>query len=94
MQVQWTDACDEAFVQLKAALCEVASSHVPKPERPFYIRTDGSKYAVGAVLEQQDVETEAHYQLAFWSRKLSPREMQWSFRDQETYTTICALNKY
>ena len=71
VRVQWTDECDEAFVQLKAALCEVATLHVPKFDRPFYIRTDASKYAFGAVLEQQDLETGAHYPLAFWSRKLS-----------------------
>ena len=39
VQVQWTDKCDEAFLQLKAALCEVATLHVPKFDRPFYIRT-------------------------------------------------------
>ena len=54
VRVQWTDECDEAFVQLKAALCEVATLHVPKLDRPFDLRTDASKYAVGAVLEQQD----------------------------------------
>ena len=94
VRVQWTDECDEAFVQLKAALCEVATLHVPKFDRPFYLRTDASKYAVGAVLEQQDLETGAHYLLAFWSRKLSPPQMQWSPREQETYTIICALKKY
>ena len=92
--MQWTDECDEAFVQLKAALCEVATLYVPKFDRSFYLRTDASKYAVGAVLEQQDSETRAHYPLAFWSRKLSPRQMQWSPREQETYTIICALRKY
>ena len=94
VRVQWTDECDEAFVQLKAALCEVATLHVPKFDRPFYLRTDASKYAVGAVLEHQDLETGAHYPLAFWSRKLSPRQMQWSLREQETYAIICALKKY
>ena len=76
VRVQWSYECDEAFVQLKAALCEVATLHVPKFDSPFYIRTDASKYVVGAVLEQQDSETGAHYPLAFWSRKLSPRQMQ------------------
>ena len=94
VRVQWTDECDEAFVQLKAALCEVATLQVPKLDRPFYLRTEASKYAVGAVLEQQDLETGAHYPLAFWSRKLSPRQMQWSPREQETYAIICALKKY
>ena len=94
VRVQWTDECNEAFVQLKAALCEVATLHVPKFERPFYSRTDASKYAVGAVLEQQDLETGAHCPLAFWSRKLSPRQMQWSPREQETYAINCDLKKY
>ena len=94
VRVQWTDECDEAFVQLKAALCEVATLHVPTFDRRFYLRTDASKYAVGAVLEQQDLETGAHYPLAFWSRKLSPRQMQWSPREQETYAIICALKNY
>ena len=94
VRVQLTHDCDEAFVQLKAALCEVATLHVPKFDRPFYIRTDAGKYAVGAVLEQQDLETGAHYPLAFWSRKLSLRQMQWCPREQETYLIICALKKY
>ena len=37
VRVQWTDKCDEAFVQLKAALCEVATLHVPEFNRPFYL---------------------------------------------------------
>ena len=90
VRVQWTDECDEAFVQLKHALCEVATLHVLKFDRPFYIRTDASKYAVGTVLEQQDLETGAHYQLALWSRKLSARQMQWSPGEQETYAIMCA----
>ena len=53
VRVQWTDECDEAFVQLIAALCEVATLHVPKSHRPFYIRTDASKYAVRAVLNNK-----------------------------------------
>ena len=62
---------------MKAALCEVARLYVLKFDCPFYIRTDASKYAVRGVLEQQNLETGAHYPLAFWSRRLSPRQMQW-----------------
>ena len=74
--MQWTDAWDQAFVKLNAALCEVAILNVPKFHRSFYIRTDASTYATKAVLEQQDLETGAQYPLAFCSRKLSPRQMQ------------------
>ena len=90
VRVKWTDECEEAFHHLKAALCEVATLHVPKFDQPFYIRTDASRYEIGAVLEQVDEATVDHYPLAFWSRKLAPRKMQWSPREQET----CALKKY
>ena len=72
----------------------MATLHVPKFDRPLYIRTDASKYAVGAVLKQQDLETGAHYPLAFWLRKLSSRQMQLFSREQETYAIICASTKY
>ena len=94
VRVKWTDECEEAFHHLKAALCEVATLHVPQFDRPFYIRTDASRYAIGAVLEQVDEATGDHYPSAFWSRKLAPRQMQWSPREQETYAIICALKKY
>ena len=52
--MQWTNQCDEAFIQLKAALCQVTTLHVPEFNHSFCIRTDASKYAVGAVLKQQN----------------------------------------
>ena len=94
VRVKWTDECEEAFHHLKAALCEVATLHVPKLDKPFYIRTDASRYAIRAVPEQVDEATGIHYPLAFWSRKLAPRRMQRSPREQETYAIICALKKY
>ena len=94
VRVKWTDECGEAFHHLKAPLCEVATLHVPKFDKPFYIRTDASRYAIGAVLEQVDEATGDHYPLAYWCRKLAPRQMQWSPREQETYAIICALKKY
>ena len=37
VRVQWTDECHEAIVQFKAAICKVATLHVPKFDRPFHI---------------------------------------------------------
>ena len=73
VRVKWTDECKEACHHLKVALCKVATLHVPKFDRPFYIRTDASRHAIGAVLEQVDENTGDHYPLAFWSRKLARR---------------------
>ena len=76
MCVKWTDEYEEAFHHLKAAVCEVATLHVPKFHKPFYIRTNASMYAIDAVLKQVDEATGDHYPLGFWSRKLAPRQMQ------------------
>ena len=92
--VKWTTECEEAFHHLKAALFEVARLHVPRFDKPFYIRTDTSRYAIGAFFEQVDEATAEHYPPAFWSLKLAPHQMQWSPREQETYAIICALRKY
>ena len=43
LRVKWTAESEEAFHYLKAALCEVATLHMPKFDRPFYVRTDPSR---------------------------------------------------
>ena len=70
MHVKRNDECEEACHHLKAVLCEVATLHTPNFDNPFYIRTEASRYAIGAVLEQVDETTGDQYPLAFWSRKL------------------------
>ena len=94
VRVKWTDECEESFNHLKAGLCEVATLHTPDFDNPFYIRTEASRYAIRAVLEQVDETTGDEYPLAFWSRKLAPGQMQWLPREQEIYAIICALKKY
>ena len=93
VRVKWTDECEEAFHHLKAALCEVAMLHVPKFNKPFYIRTNASGTDIRAVLEQVDEATGDHYLLSFWSRRPARQQMQWSPRAQETYAIICAPQK-
>ena len=75
VRVKWTDECEEAFHCVEVTLRKVATLHVPKLDKPFYIRTDASTYAMRAILEQVDEATGDHYPVAFWSRKLAPRQM-------------------
>ena len=70
VRVKWIDECKEAFHHLNAAPCEVATSHVPKLDQPFYIKTNASRYAIRAVVEQVEESTRDHYPLAFWSQRL------------------------
>ena len=81
MRVKWTDECKEAFNHLKAAL---STWHVPKFDRPLCIRTDASRCAIKAALEQVDEATGDHYHLAIWSCVVARSKMQWSPREHET----------
>ena len=74
------------------------------PDKPFVLRTDASRYAVGATLEQlvdedraptvEDVLLGKTVPVAFMSRKLTSTQRNWVPREQETYAIILALQKW
>ena len=94
VKLKWTPECEEAFTGLKQALANVVTLKTPRLDgRPFYIRTEASRYAIGATIEQVDDEGH-HHPLAFWGRKLTTRQRNWSPREQEAYVVPCALRRY
>lgn len=50
----WTDQCDKAFTEMKAALTEAPILAFPDFRREFILDTDASFDAIGAVLSQED----------------------------------------
>ena len=74
------------------------------PDKPFVLRVDASRYAVGGTLEQlvdedrkptaQDVLDKKTVPVAFMSRKLTHGQRNWVPREQETYAIILALQKW
>jgi hypothetical protein len=62
---RWSSACDDAFVQLKSLLLEFPILRQPEHSKPFYIYTDASGNALGAILSQfDDNSNEYVYQYA------------------------------
>ena len=102
--IQWTENDDKIFENLKAVMCQQLSLNRIDPDRPFVLRTDASKYAVGAVLEQlpeghtipslEDVLEKRTKPVGFMSRKLTQGQQNWTPREQETYAVILALKKW
>ena len=80
--VDWTRECDVAFRSLKAALCSEPVLRNPDFNQPFLLQTDASDRAVGAVLSQHDPRGEEH-PIAYFSRKLLPRETRYSTIEKE-----------
>ena len=64
----WTDACQEAFEKLKAAVSSEPVLLLPNFELPFEVHTDASDKAIGGVLVQEK------HPVAYESRKLNDAE--------------------
>ncbi len=54
---RWDDEQEDAFIQLKEALCKAPALAYPDPDLPYVVDIDASNLAIGAVLSQvQDCE--------------------------------------
>ena len=80
--VVWTESCDTAFKQLKRLLCSDPILISPDFDRPFILQTDASDRGLGAVLSQH-AEDDQEHPVAYWSRKLLPREQRYSTIEKE-----------
>ena len=102
--ITWTEDDRKIFEHLKKVMCQQLALNRVDPDRPFVLRTDASKYAVGAVLEQlhegnqvptlQDVLAKRTKPVGLMSRKLTQGQRNWTPREQETYAVILALKKW
>uniref|UniRef100_A0AAV2MR94 Gypsy retrotransposon integrase-like protein 1 n=1 Tax=Knipowitschia caucasica TaxID=637954 RepID=A0AAV2MR94_KNICA len=72
----WTNSCDTAFNQLKAALTAAPILAYPHVDLPYVVDTDASGTGIGAVLSQQGGEGERV--VGYYSRALSREERNYS----------------
>ncbi len=81
-RIPWNERCDRAFQELKRHLCSDPILQNPDFAKPFVVQTDASDYGVGAVLSQRDSNGSDH-PIAYFSRKLLPREQRYSTVEKE-----------
>lgn len=74
----WADEEQEAFECLKRAFRKAPLLHHPKPQNPFYLETGVTKTALHATLVQVDDQTGKRVSCAFYSRNISPIEVEYS----------------
>ncbi|XP_076844741.1 uncharacterized protein LOC143489530 [Brachyhypopomus gauderio] len=89
-KVKWTEECDVAFNDLKQCLCAEPVLCSPDFEKQFVVQTDASGHGLGAVLLQGDAD--ARRPILFISRKLFPREMNYSTVEKEALAVKWALD--
>lgn len=93
-RIQWTEACGRAFKELKHMLCSSPVLRSPdfdkEFDKEFVLQTDASERGVGAVLSQKDHNGEEH-PIAYYSKKLQPREERYSTVENECLATKLAM---
>ena len=80
--ITWNAECEKAFQKLKDLLCCSPVLSSPDFNREFVLQTDASEFGVAAVLSQYDKNNEDH-PIAYFSRKLLPREQRYSTVEKE-----------
>ena len=90
--VTWTDSCERAFEELKASMCRSPVLHSPNFDKPFLLQTDASDRGVGAVLSQQNGDGD--HPVAYFSKKLLPREERYSVIEKECLAVKLAVQTF
>ncbi|EFO90955.1 hypothetical protein CRE_29046 [Caenorhabditis remanei] len=92
---EWTNECEEAFKELKAALTKNPILVAPKLGKPFVIEVDSSGKGVGAVLFQaQDDEGKDLRVIAYASRVYNGAEKRYPAIELEGLGLVYAVQQF
>lgn len=92
-QFLWTTECQLAFDTLKTKFTTAPVLLMPDVSKPFEVESDASKFAVGAVLRQQDCNGDWH-PCAYFSKSLDEAERNYEIYDRELLGIIEALGQW
>ena len=76
----WSNACQNAFTQIKEVFMREPVLQLPNLTKPFAIATDASKYTSGGVLLQKDSNGEWHPS-SYLSQSFGPTEQNYDIYD-------------
>ncbi len=83
-KVSWTPECEQAFQTLKTRLATQPVLVNPDYRRPFILQMDAYERGLGGVLSQRD-DQDVDRPIAFYSRKLLPRESRYSTAEKRVF---------
>jgi hypothetical protein len=89
----WTDLQQRAFNSLKDTFSSAPILSIPDTTHPFSIMTDASLLAAGAILLQEDGNTDLH-PCAYFSKTFIAAERNYDIYDRELLAVILALTEW
>ena len=89
----WTDADTEIFVQIQNLVDKCNILAHPDWDKEFFIWTDASDIAYGAVLMQMQDNGE-YAPIEFMSRQFSDTEKRWHITSKELFSVLQAVKKW
>jgi phospholipid-translocating ATPase len=90
--VNWSEACQKAFEDLKSKLSENPVLYSPDFTKQFIIQCDASNLGIGIVLSQIS-ETDEEHPIMYLSKKFSTTEQKYSTTEKECAAIIFAVQK-
>ena len=90
---KWDSSCDKSFESMKNAITSAPILVSPNWKKPFRGHIDASNMAVGGTLTQLDEEGKDRV-IAFFSKKLSPAEQNYTTNDRELLGLVYFLMRF
>jgi hypothetical protein len=90
---KWDSDQDSAFSELKARVISAPVLMFPADDSPYWVETDASGFASGAVLLQKGTDNEWH-PVSFISKSFLPAERNYDTWDRELLSIVRALAEW
>uniref|UniRef100_A0AAQ6IR55 Gypsy retrotransposon integrase-like protein 1 n=1 Tax=Anabas testudineus TaxID=64144 RepID=A0AAQ6IR55_ANATE len=90
----WTPEAQKAFERLKGKFTTAPILIIPDPAHQFVVEVDASDQGVGAVLSQRSSKDNKIHPCAFFSRRMSQAERNYSIGDKELLAVKLALEEW
>lgn len=88
----WTDEAEQAFTDLKTALCSAPVLTTPDFSKPFVITCDASNMGMGGVLSQ--VYEDQEKVIAYMSAKFTAAQRKYHVTERECLAVISSIEKF